>query len=566
MKINSVSGQRSSVNFGAARVNILSTADNHGNVHSLPKFVMTVETNKEDIFQNAEDESTLNIFAIVGDWYINPSKKGFFTKPKSTNGDIQFKFLKQVISLISETVGKKAKFETLFTMGNHDFDGGDSFVYKVLRNSPMKSLITNVDMDNSPGMKNCQDKSDGKVAKSFVFEIPDDKNPDLKHKVLFVGATIPTMDFYNPRLLKKMRFFDNANVKDTNLREQDIQKTIGAIAEEVDKFKAENPQGAVVLMSHMGDRLAKIVRDNVPQINVILNGHDHIAKTSLKGKTNINSLGKDNELIKALNLYFNDEGDLETIDMSTYFTDLTLSDDLAQHPLQLFLKDNFRKDMVPIVRITDPSCEVHELDYGNEIRYSNSYLANYLTSAVKRSVRKIDPEVFSVGIQSSIIRGGIKHKSNNLDLMKVFDGVSEDLSTLQIGSVSGDDVVGLITENIKANLKAPTRNTIIHWSDFQVDRTLISEIESGKSKKEYKDAIKARNPVSKEFEPIDPLKYYKIVLPDKFLIKDDIEWPAKIRDKFVPLNHTYDELFREYLDSVEYEIKITPKTREQRIL
>lgn len=566
MKINSVSGQRSSVNFGAARVNILSTADNHGNVHSLPKFVMTVETNKEDIFQNAEDESTLNIFAIVGDWYINPSKKGFFTKPKSTNGDIQFKFLKQVISLISETVGKKAKFETLFTMGNHDFDGGDSFVYKVLRNSPMKSLITNVDMDNSPGMKNCQDKSDGKVAKSFVFEIPDDKNPDLKHKVLFVGATIPTMDFYNPRLLKKMRFFDNANVKDTNLREQDIQKTIGAIAEEVDKFKAENPQGAVVLMSHMGDRLAKIVRDNVPQINVILNGHDHIAKTSLKGKTNINSLGKDNELIKALNLYFNDEGDLETIDMSTYFTDLTLSDDLAQHPLQLFLKDNFRKDMVPIVRITDPSCEVHELDYGNEIRYSNSYLANYLTSAVKRSVRKIDPEVFSVSIQSSIIRGGIKHKSNNLDLMKVFDGVSEDLSTLQIGSVSGDDVVGLITENIKANLKAPTRNTIIHWSDFQVDRTLISEIESGKSKKEYKDAIKARNPVSKEFEPIDPLKYYKIVLPDKFLIKDDIEWPAKIRDKFVPLNHTYDELFREYLDSVEYEIKITPKTREQRIL
>ena len=342
MKINSVSGQRSSVNFGAARVNILSTADNHGNVHSLPKFVMTVETNKEDIFQNAEDESTLNIFAIVGDWYINPSKKGFFTKPKSTNGDIQFKFLKQVISLISETVGKKAKFETLFTMGNHDFDGGDSFVYKVLRNSPMKSLITNVDMDNSPGMKNCQDKSDGKVAKSFVFEIPDDKNPDLKHKVLFVGATIPTMDFYNPRLLKKMRFFDNANVKDTNLREQDIQKTIGAIAEEVDKFKAENPQGAVVLMSHMGDRLAKIVRDNVPQINVILNGHDHIAKTSLKGKTNINSLGKDNELIKALNLYFNDEGDLETIDMSTYFTDLTLSDDLAQHPLQLFLKDNAR--------------------------------------------------------------------------------------------------------------------------------------------------------------------------------------------------------------------------------
>ncbi len=566
MKINSLSGNAASVNFKAARVNILATSDNHGNVHSLPKFVKTVETNKSDIFLNSEDKSTLNIFAIAGDWFINPSKKGFFTKPKATNGDIQLKFLKETIGAVEEAAGKGSNFETVFTMGNHDLDGGDSFMYKVMRSAPMKSLITNVDMLNSPGMRNCQEKSEGKVAKSFVFEIPDDKNPDMKHKVLFVGVTIPTMDFYNPKLLKKMSFFDNGNRKDANLKEQDIQKTIGAIAEEVDKFKAENPKGAVVLLSHMGDRLSKIVRDNVPQINVILNGHDHIAKTSLKGKTNINSLGKDNELIKALNLYFNDEGDLETTDMSTFFSDLTLTDDLAHHPLQVMLKDNFRADMIPTLEINDPSGEIDELDYGNEIRFSNSYLANYLTSAVKRSVRKIHPDVFSVAIQSSIIRGGLKQGSNNLDLMKVFDGVSENLSTLQIGSVSGEEVVGLITENILSNLKAPTRNTIIHWSDFQVDRTLISEIESGKSKKEYKDAIKARNPVSKEFEPIDPLKFYKIVLPDKFLIKDDIEWPAKIRDKFIPLNHTYDELFREYLDSLEYKIKITPKTREQRIL
>ena len=566
MKINSVSKQTTSVNFNGARVNILATSDNHGNVHSLPKFVKTVETNKGDIFLNSEDNSTLNIFAIAGDWFINPSKKGFFTNPNSTNGDIQLRFLKETISSIKEATGKGSNFETIFTMGNHDLDGGDSFIYKVLRTVPMKSLITNVDMQNSPGMRTCQGKNDDKIAKSFVFEIPDDKNPDMKHKVLFVGATIPTMDFYNPSLLKRMCFLDNGNVKDANLKEQDIQKTIGAIAEEVNKFKAENPKGAVVLLSHMGDRLSKIVRDNVPQINVILNGHDHIAKTSLKGKTNINSLGKDNEFIKALNLYFNDDGNLETTDMSMFFTDLTLTDDLAQHPLQLFLKESFKEDMISHLEINDPSGDITELDYGNEIRFSNSYLANYLTSAVKRSISKIDPDVFSVAIQSSIIRGGLKDGSNNLDLMKVFDGVSEDLSTLQIGSVSGEELVGLITENIKANLKSPTRNTIIHWSDFQIDRTLISEIQSGKSKKSYDEAIKARNPISKQFEPIDLMKYYKIVLPDKFLIKDDIEWPAKIRGKFIPLNRTYDELFREHLDFLDYKIKITPQTREQRIL
>ena len=34
---------------------------------------------------------------------------------------------------------------------------------------------------------------------------------------------------------------------------------------------------------------------------------------------------------------------------------------------------------------------------------------------------------------------------------------------------------------IQANLKAPTRNTIIHWSDVQVDRTLMADIAAGSS-------------------------------------------------------------------------------------
>lgn len=552
--------------FKAAQVNILATSDNHGNVHSLPKFVKTVEANKTDIFEKATQPSTLNIFAIAGDWFINPSKKGFLTKPKMTNGDIQHRFLKETIDLVSQSVGKDANFETIFAMGNHDLDGGDKFIYKVMNSTPMKSLITNVDIENSSGIQNTVSKSGGSVAKSFEFEVPDDKDPNKKHKVLVVGTTIPTMDFYNPGLLKKMSFFDNGNQKDANLSEEDIQGTIQSVAKEVNKFKEENPKGAVILLSHMGNRLSKIVRDNVPQINVILNGHDHKYLTSLRGKTNINSLGKDNEMIKSLNLRFNDDGDLESIDMNTFFTDLTLADDIDKHPLQVFLEDSFREDMKPLVSVTTTAGEDCELDYANEVRYSNSYLANYLTSAIKRSVRELHPDVFAVGIQSSIIRGGIKDGSNNLDLMKVFDGVSENLSNLRIGEVTGYELSGLITENILANLKAPTRNTIIHWSDVQVDRTLMSQIAEGKSNKKYIDAVKVRKPASKEFEPIDPMKKYKIVLPEKFLVKDDISWPKKIRKNFESLDRTYDELFRGYLDSISYDIKVTPKTKEQRIL
>ncbi|MBQ8887357.1 MAG: hypothetical protein IJY61_06625 [Candidatus Gastranaerophilales bacterium] len=566
MKINSVSNNTSVVNFKAADVNILATSDNHGNVLSLPKFVKTIDANQDDIFVKPDAPSTLNIFAIAGDWFINPSKKGFITKPSLSNGDIQLRFLKKTIDFVHKLLGKDANYDTLFEMGNHDLDGGDKFMYKVIKSTPMKVLSTNIDYEKSPIIKSLSEEENPKVAKSFVYEIPDDKDPSRIHKVMFVGATIPTMDFYNPGLLTDMSFYDNGNKKDSGLKEENIQGTISAIKAEVDKFKEENPQGAVVLLSHMGNRLSKIIRDNVPQINVILNGHDHKSFTSLKGKTNINSLGQDNEMLKSLNLHFNDDGDLETIDMNTFFTDLTLTDEISKHPFQTFIKENFASDMAPIVSLRDLSGSVFELDYGNEIRYSNSYLANYLTSAVKRSVREIEPDVFSVAIQSSIIRGGIKQGASNLDLMKVFDGVSENLSNLQIGNVTGEELVGLITENIQANLKAPTRNTIIHWSDVQIDRTLMEKIQNGKSKKSYKDAVKVRNQKTKTFEPIDLKKDYRIVLPEKYLVKNDIEWPSRIRHKFDSLNHTYDELFRQYLYNLDYSLTITPKTKEQRIL
>ena len=566
MKINSVSNYNQNVNFKSAKVNILATSDNHGNVHSLPKFVKTVEANKDEIFVDPKKDNALNIFAIAGDWFINPSKKGFITKAEMTNGDIQLGFLKKTIAAVKEAAGGGDNFKTIFSLGNHDFDGGDKFVYKVIETAPMDTLITNVDLKKSPEIVNLRQKDKCKCKTSIVYEIPDDKNPNLTNKILFLGITIPTMDFYNPGLLKRMQFLDNGNVKDADLTEKDIQGTINAVKEEVEQFKKENPRGVVVLQSHMGNTLSKIVRINVPQIDVILNGHDHKNKTSLRGSTNINSLGKDNEIIKSINLYFNDEGKLDSKDLNTYFCDLTLMDEMEEHPLQVFLKENFSEDMKPIVSLRDTKGNPAELDYGDEIRYSNSYLANYLTSAIKRSVRDVEPEVFSVGLQSSIIRGGIKHNSNNLDLMKIFDGVSEDLSNLQIGNVTGEELVGLITENVISNLKAPTRNTIIHWSDIQINRSLISDIKYGFSDKEYKDAIMVRNQKTKQFEPIDMNKSYKIVLADKYLIKDDIEWPKKIRSKFVSLDKTYDNMFREYLKNIQYDMRITDKTKERRII
>ena len=172
-----------------------------------------------------------------------------------------------------------------------------------------------------------------------------------------------------------------------------------------------------------------------------------------------------------------------------------------------------------------------------------------------------------VGIQSSIIRGGLKNGSNNLAIMKIFDGVSEDLSNVKIGALSGEELVGLITENIKSNLKNPKRNTLIQWSDIKINRTLISDIVEGKSKKDFSDAIQVRNNITNEFEPINLNKKYKIAIGEKFLVKDDIEWPGRIRDRFVSLDRTYDKLLRSYIssDEINYQLKVTPKTKENRI-
>ena len=237
--------------------------------------------------------------------------------------------------------------------------------------------------------------------------------------------------------------------------------------------------------------------------------------------------------------------------------------------LHAFLEKSFKEDMKPIVSLRNITGAPTELEYGDLIRYQNSHLANYLTSAVKRSVRDMckDDEVI-VGIPSSIIRGGIKHGSNNLDIMKIFDGVSEDLSNVMIGKIKGCELAGLITENIRDNISAPKRNTIIQWSDIQVNRKMIDEILNHDSDKAIKDAIKIRSNSSRQFEDLDLQKEYTIAICEKYLIKNDIEWPQRIRGRFVSLHKTYDELFRNYIESdeINFQLIVTEKTKEQRIL
>ena len=576
MKIQSVKSfnqNNQNLSFKSGKLNILAMSDNHGNVRTLPNVEKTVKKFRNEIFPKSDEKSTVNVFAIAGDYFINPSKRGFRTQMnrKKTNGDVQAGFLTKLIHSVKNMLNPTSNFETVFTMGNHDLDGGDRFILNTLSSQPLTTLVTNVDMEKSPIVENLM-KQGKDFVKSKVVEIDDDKDPNLKHHALFLGVTIPAMDFYNPGLLKEMEFYDNSNKKDAQLKEGDLQQTFECIRQQVSKFKKEYPKGAVILLSHTGNRISEMIRDQVKDINIIINGHDHLEKTTPQGQTTttIFSMGKDNELLRSLSLEFDDFGDLKPISEISERLYRPLNADMndgQSSEIKDFMDENFKEDVTPIVVVRGLSGEIDILDYDESIRFSNSYLANYLTSAVKSSVRKIRPSIDAIAIQSSIIRGGIRDKSSNLDLMKIFDGVSEDLATVKVGKVSGKQLVDLIAENVNDNLKNKTRNTLLQWSDIQINRTLISQINSGEVKdKKYEDAIKIRDKQTKEFVPIVLDQDYEILLPQKYLLKENIKSPKLIRDQFESIEGTYDSFLRQYLDDVNYEVVITSKTKEARII
>ena len=569
------------VSFKAGYVNILAIADSHGKIMELPKVIKSIENNAGNIFPKAGEKSTLNLFSVVGDWFINPSKKGFITKPDLTNGDLQKWALLKTIDNIKSIVQQQAQnvnnsmkfnFSTVYAMGNHCLDAGTDFVLNVMKTSPMKSLITNVDMNKSDKVVEAS-KTSQNIVKSVIYEVPDDKKADLIHKVMVLGITIPSMGYYNPGLCDGLEFYDDSDHKDTALTEEKLQGTINSVREQVENFKKENPKGAVVLMSHMGESLAEIIIKNVPEIDHVLNGHDHKTTQKTVGKTTISSLGKDNEIIKTLNCKFDDEGNFLTTAITQYDINRTLLDGLEEHPLRIKMREMFFKDTVPLIKMKDTTLNIQsknndlKLAYGDEIRYQNSYLMNFLTSAVKQEiVDNIDKDVDAVGLQSSIVRCGIENGADNLTVMKIFDGVSKELMGLESGYVKGEDLAGLIVENVLDNLVNPSRNTIIHWSDIQVNRTLIKAIKNGNSNSSYNEAVCVRNPKTQEFEPINLSKDYKIAIGSKYLLKNSIQYPPKIRGNFSKIDVTYDGMFRKYLEDNNYEVNITQNTKEKRIL
>ncbi len=591
-----VNDLRGRFGFNGARINIVENSDNHGNLNNLPDFYNAIKQNGGDIFQKAEDPSTLNLYINAGDFFMNPSKTGWMSCPEKSNGDVQRDFLQLLIQKIKKVAntgcfnineaekkkGNKsnlqARFDALYTPGNHCYDGGDEMLYKLLGSiEGLTTVITNIEQKKSPFLQGELDKPGSNFATKKIYEIPDDKDPKKSHHLMVLGAVIPAMGFYNPDLLKGTEFLDEKGLKDTKMGKDDILRTIDAIKAEVEAFRAEHPKGIIILSSHMGTKLSKIIRDEVPGIAEILDAHKHdIVTTSNKNGTNISSLGMDNDIVKAISIIINDEGEIEERESRTYASEQYRleEEEWPQNSIYRMLMNNYEEDHKPLVKIFGGSLGVQAFEYRPNIRSANSNLANFLTTSVKRAIVEIpgQQDVDLVGIQSSIIRGGLKHGSNNFDLFKVFDGVSEDLSDVKVGTINGKELTGLIIENVKDNIQDPKRNTIIHWSDIRINRGEMAKIL--KADPDASDDVLAEHIGIRQlrhaiFKPIVPDRNYKIAIADKYLKKTDIKTPALIADRFTSIGQTYHTLFKSYLENITsryYEVITDDTCSEERII
>lgn len=197
---------------------------------------------------------------------------------------------------------------------------------------------------------------------------------------------------------------------------------------------------------------------------------------------------------------------------------------------------------------------------------------NYTTTAIKEALRIKYKKLDAVGIPSEMFRGGIMQPGSdvftNLDLIKLFGGANEELSNIRKGSVTGEELVYLITQNVLNNIDSPKQNGIIHWSDIKVNRTLMEKINNYEIDKPYKEAIEVRNPLTGVYEPVRMNKFYTIVLPDKYINKNlsGFVFHDDISLRFMTINDNFGSLFRQYMSLNDYKFELTPEVTEKRII
>lgn len=561
------------VNFGKAQVNVFATSDNHGKFESLPDMLDTVSNHRSEVFPTNDildierPESVKNIGVFNGDWFMDPAKGGYLTHPEKKAGDFQLKFLNKFVEQIKIPL---SNFEAFNSVGNHCLDGGDKFYLGLVarQNNNFTTVLSNANLDNSPAIVHLPPLEKSKIQKARVLEIPDDKNSNLTHKALILGVTVVGVDFYNPGIVKGIDVIDRTQKKDSKIHSRDLHKTYDELNMVVQDFKKANPKGAVIIMSHTGEKISRFLAENVNDIDIIYNGHDHkdtqtVIDHSDGKQTHILSLGDDNKFFNATHLSFDDDGNF-TVKYKNIKTEKY--SESHNNAIGRLIRESFAQDQKPYFEIEGEDGDLSQ----KNIRKDNNQLANLVTDGIMSSIRKYDPDVQVFGLASSAFRQDLnigKKGNNNLVLRNLLSGQTDDLSVVHVASVKGSDLVSMVVENIEDHKKDMERNTIVQWSGVQINKTgIIDTIEAGQAKQPENlvPYINIKNQDG-EYEPINPEQTYKTAIPNYFFKRPKLPTAQKLEGDFVSMNKTLDELFREHLKDNKLKVAL-PDSDDKRII
>ncbi len=522
------------LSFKSAVININAVSDTHGELARADNALETMKELSQDIFVK-EGKGKKNIFAICGDWFMSGAKKGFTQNPDKPLAFFQLDILNEFINQINSIQNNSV----LFVAGNHEFDGGVSLFDKIASRLNAEIIMTNLKKYKSPALIESADK----ILKQKIIEVDDDKNPDLKHKVLFLGISPVNMSAYK-KDLRGIEFLNNSPSYQANITKNDYLKTLENCKRQIARFKRKNPNGIVVLLNHTGVGFADNLA-NESNVDLVLNGHEHKNNIRTVNDTLIVEMSQDfNKLINA-KLKIDDRGKLSNIELKTYYP----AEGKTNGPISELYNKLFGEDLKPKYGITTPNPQITQLDI-KFIRNKNNYLSNFVTDSVLEEIKKIRPDVDFFALNSSSIRHPLKISKepaiSNFDIINVLSGINDDEGDIVISEVTGKQILEMVLDNILNNNIAPQKNSLIQYSGLKINKTKLLKAFVNRSPKEelINNIFNATTN-----EPLILNKKYKIANVIKYFNKTKNQRIKVMKDTSKSLNVTVQELFKKHFET-----------------
>ncbi len=521
-------------NFKGATININAFSDTHGELLLANNALEELRRRKQDVFE-PQEKGKANITAICGDWFMDGARSGYLTNPRKKNGFFQLDMFNAFINQIKSFAPNNT---TLFTPGNHEFDGGVPLLADIFEGMNAQIIISNLNKEDSPAFE--QSIKDGKLLSEKILEIEDDKNPNLKHKVLFLGVTPVNLVSYQKHL-NGVSLKNNVNKSQNKVQEEDYQATLEHFKQRIADFKEENPNGIVILMSHTGVRFAdNLARES--NVDLVFDGHEHEDDIRVVNKTPIIPLSQNFKKLVNTKLKVSDNGKLDSVTIKEF----SPLENRLKGPLYMLYRNLFSKDLKKIYSIKAGKPEVQVLDTQN-IRTGNNYLANFVTDSILQQIRKKDASIDFFALNSSSIRRCLNTSttSNNssFDVFNVLSGIKEEDAQIMTTDVSGKELTYLVLDNVVFNKEAPNKNPLIQYSGLIIDRTqMLKAINDDKDL----DTLIQFIIDERTGKPIKPDKTYKIANAEKYFNKTNNVYIRKLKDRSEYLGTTVQEMFKEH--------------------